>query len=149
MKAVMETKWLSRSPIQDRPQEQRVLQGALAISRKLGLADGGVRRVVAQEITAAKEVEFGWGKQWLWYGFPHDTKPPNLTRLRAQLAALTPKLIDALADLRRLPCHPRVRITLTQASRQLIRVQYVSDRRRAAIVAAVLTVRRSGSPCRR
>ncbi len=148
MKAVMESKWLSRSPIQDRAQEQRVVQGALAISRKLGLADAGVSRVFAQEILAAKEVQLGWGTRWLWYGFPGDIKAPDLPRLRAQITALTPQLIDALAGLGRLRCQPGVRVTLTRASRRLIRTSYVSDRRYAAIVAALLSVRHVGSSCR-
>lgn len=148
MKAVMESKWLSRSPIQDRAQEERVVQGALVISRELSLADAGVRRVFAQEILAAKEVQLGWGTRWLWYGFPDDIKPPDLTRLRAQLAAFTPKLVDALGGLGQLRCQPGVHVTLTRASRQLIRTSYVSDRRHAAIVAALLSVRHVGSSCR-
>lgn len=147
MKAVMESKWLSRSPIQDRAQEQRVVQGALAITRKLGLADAGVRRVFTQEILAAKEVQLGWGTRWLNYGFPRDIKPPDLTRLRGRIAALTPKLIDALAGLRQLRCHPGARVTLTRASRRLIRTPYVSDRRRTVIIAALLSVHRVGSSC--
>ncbi len=145
MKAVMETKWLSRSPIQDRAQEERVVQGALVSSRKLGLADAGVRRVFAQEILAAKEVQLGWGTRWLWYGLPDDIKPPDLERLRAQIAALTPELIDALAGLGQLHCQPGVHVTLTRASRQLIRISYLSDRRRAALVTALLSVRHVGS----
>ena len=148
MKAVMESKWLSRSPIQDRAQEARVVQDALVISGKLGLANAGVRRVFEQEILAAKEVQLGWGKRWLWYGFPSAITPPDLKQLRAQIAALTPKLIDAVAGLGRLRCRPGVSASLTQASHQLIRNTYVSDRRRAAVVAALLSVRHLGSSCR-
>jgi chorismate mutase-like protein len=149
IKQVMESKWLSRTPIQDRAQEDRVVEGAVALSRPRGLADAGVRRVIAQEILAAKEVQLAWGKRWLWYGVPRNLQPPNLARLRAQLAAFTPKLIDALACLGRLRCQHGVRATLTQASRRLIRTRYVSDPRRSAIIAAVLSVRRVGSACRR
>ncbi len=148
MKVVMESKWLSRSPIQDRAQEERVVQGALVISRELGLANAGVRRVFAQEILAAKEVQLGWGTRWLVYGFPRDAKPPDLTRLRAQLAALTPKLIEALAGLGSLRCQRSAQATLTRASRRLIRTRYVSNRRRAAVIAALLSVRHAGSSCR-
>jgi len=149
MKQVMESKWLSRTPIQDPAQEQRVVQGALVISGELGLADTGVRRVFAQEILAAKEVQLGWGARWLLDGFPSDVKPPDLTQLRAQLTALTPKLIDALAGLGRLRCQHGVRATLIRASRLLIRTRYVSNPRRSAIIAAVLSVRQSGSTCQR
>ncbi|MFZ0384904.1 MAG: gamma subclass chorismate mutase AroQ [Solirubrobacteraceae bacterium] len=149
MKQVMESKWLSRTPIQDPAQEERVVQGALVISRELGLADTGVRRVFAQEILAAKDVQLGWGTRWLFYGFPSDVKPPDLSRLRAQLTALTPKLIDALAGLGRLRCQHGVRTTLLRASRRLIRTRYVSKPRRSAIIAAVLSVHQVGSTCRR
>jgi chorismate mutase-like protein len=147
MKAVMEIKWLSRSPIQDRAQEARVVQDALAMSAKLGLADAGVRRVFTQEILAAKEVQLGWGARWLWSGFPKDITPPSLDQLRAHIAALTPKLIDALAGLGQLRCQAGVRATLTRASHRLIPTTYVSDRRKATIVAALLSVRHLGASC--
>jgi chorismate mutase len=148
MKQVMASKWLSRSPIEDRDQERRVVAGALALSRRHGLADAGIRRIFGQEITAAKEVQLGWGERWLWYGFPLHTTPPDLARLRAQLAAITPKLVDALAGLGPLRCQPSARATLTHATRHLIRITYVTERRRAAIVAALLSVRHVGSSCR-
>lgn len=147
MKQVMASKWVSRSPIQDRAQEQVVLAGALALGRRQGLADAGVRRFFEQQIIAAKEVQLGWGERWLWYGFPPGLEPPDLTRLRAQLAALTPKLIGALAGLGRLRCEPGVRATLLRASRRLIDTRFVTARRRAAIVTALLSVRRAGSSC--
>ncbi len=148
MKQVIASKWLSRSPIQDRAQERGVVAGALALSRRRGLADAGVRGFFDQEITAAKEVQLGWGKRWLWYGFPADTTPPNLARLRAQLAVFTPKLVEALAGLGRLRCQRGVRTTLVRDSRRLIRTTFVSNRRRAAIVGALLSVHPRGSSCR-
>lgn len=147
MKQVMASKWVSRSPIQDRAQERVVMAGALALSRRRGLADAGVRRVFGQEILAAKEVQLGWGQQWLWYGFPRHLRPPDLTQMRAKLASLTPEVVDALARLGRLRCQARGRVALLHASRRLIRTRFVSDRRRAAIVAALLSVRRVGSSC--
>ncbi|MBV8989539.1 MAG: hypothetical protein JO372_13355 [Solirubrobacterales bacterium] len=148
MKQVMASKWLSRSPIQDRAQERVVVAGALALSRRRGLADAGVRRFFEQQILAAKEVQLGWGKQWLWYGFPAHTTPPDLAQLRAKLSALTPKLVDALAGLRQLRCQPGVRADLKRASRRLIRTRFVSNTRRAGIVSALLSVRHVGSTCR-
>ena len=148
MKQVIASKWLSRSPIQDRAQEQVVVAGALSLSRRRGLADAGVRRFFEQQIAAAKEVQLGWGEQWLWYGFPAHTTPPDLAQLRAKLSALTPKLVDALAGLRQLRCQPGARVALTRASRRLIRTRFVSNTRRAGIVAALLSVRHAGSTCR-
>jgi chorismate mutase-like protein len=147
MKAVMENKWVSRSPIEDRAQESRVVQAALALSVKLRLADAGVRRVFTEEISAAKDVQLGWGTRWLWHGFPQDLKPPSLDQLRDQIAALTPKLVDTLADLGRLRCEAGIRASLTRASHRLIPTRYVTDRRRAAIVAALLSVRHRGASC--
>lgn len=148
MKQVMASKWMSRSPIQDRAQERVVMAGALALSRRRGLVDAGVRRVFGQEILAAKDVQLGWGEQWLWYGFPRHIQPPDLAQLRAKLAALTPKLVGALARLGPLRCQPGARAALIRASRRLIRTRFVSDLRRTAIVAALLSVRRVGSACR-
>ncbi len=148
MKQVMASKWLSRSPIEDRAQERRVVAGALVLSRRRGLEDAGVGRFFGQEITAAKEVQLGWGERWLWYGVPLHMMPPDLTRLRAQLAALTPRLVDALAGLGRLRCQRGARATLTRETRHLIRTMFVTERRRAAIVAALLSVRHLGSFCR-
>ncbi len=148
MKQVMASKWLSRLPIEDRAQERRVVAGALALSRRRGLADAGVRRLFVEEIVAAKEVQAGWGARWLWYGFPPHARPPDLARLRAALAAFTPKLVDALAGLARLRCQRSARATLTRESKELIRTRFVTDRRRSAIVSALLSVRPTRSSCR-
>ncbi len=147
MRQVMASKWLSRSPIEDRAQERTVVAGALALTRPRGLADAGVRQFFDQQINAAKEVQLGWGEQWLWYGFPPNTQPPNLAQLRAKLAALTPKLVAALAGLGRLRCQRGARVSLLRVSRQLIRTRFVTAHRRAGLVAAMLSVRRVGTSC--
>lgn len=144
MEQVMASKWQSHSPIQDRAQERAVVAGALALSRSRGLADRGIRRFFGQEILAAKEVELGWGERWLWYGFPSHLKQPDLAQLRAELATFTPRLVDALARLGDLRCQPGIGASLTRASHDLIRTPFVSEARRAAIVAALLSVRRGG-----
>jgi len=148
MEQVMASKWMSRSPIADHAQERVVIAGALALSRHAGLEDAGVRRFFGQLIVAAKEVELGWGEHWLWYGFSSPAPLPDLARLRAELAALTPKLVGALARVADAPCQPGERAALTRASRRLIRTRFVSDTRRAAIVSALLSVRHAGSACR-
>lgn len=147
MKSVMASKWISRSPIDDPAQEQVVINGALALSRPRGLADAGVRRFFKAQIGAAKQIELSWGKRWLWSGYPSGLKPPDLTELRAQLAALTPKFIDALAGLGQLRCRRGVRAKLLRESRRLIRVRFVTGPMRASIVDALLSVRQVHTSC--
>lgn len=153
MDEVMVTKWLNRSPIEDTAQERVVIDGALALTRPRGLGDAGVRRFFTLQITAAKEVQLGWGEQWLMHGFPADATAPDLTALRAELAELNPKIVDALADVGRLRCQPGAHAALLRASTRLVRARFVTPQRRAQLVDALLLVRRDapasrGSACR-
>jgi chorismate mutase len=149
MDQVMVTKWLNRSPIEDRAQEQVVLDGALALTRPRRLGDVGVRRFFTVQITAAKEVQLGWGEEWLMHGFPADTTAPDLTALRAELAELNPRIVDALADVGSLRCQPGAHAALLRASARLIGTRFVTPQRRAQLVDSLLSVRRDGATCRR
>jgi chorismate mutase-like protein len=147
MRGVMATKWVSRRPVEDLAQEQTVIEGARAAARERGLDEDGVAAVFAQEISAAKVVQLGWGTEWLLHGFPADEPVPDLATVRAQLAALTPRIIDALAGMAGLRCTPRIRERLLRESRRLIRTQYVTDRERAGLVDALLRVHRGKGAC--
>jgi chorismate mutase-like protein len=149
MRGVMASKWASRTPVEDLAQERTVLDGARAAARERGLDEDGVAGVFVQEISAAKVVQLGWGGEWLLHGFPADEPGPDLAAIRAQLAALTPRIIDALAGLDGLGCVPHVRRRLLRESRHLVRTQYVTDDVRAGLVDALLQVRPAGRDVRR
>ena len=97
MRTVMAAKWASRAPIEDLAQEATVLDAARAAGAERGLSPETVAGVFAQEISAAKVVQLGWGSEWLLHGYPADEPVPDLAAVRPQIAALTPQIADALA----------------------------------------------------
>lgn len=141
MRGVMASKWMSRAPVEDLAQERVVIEAARAAAHERGLEEDGVAAVFAQQIAAAKVVQLGWGTEWLLHGFPAGEPVPDLATIRAQLAALTPRIMDALTGLRGLRRIPGVRVRLLHESRRLIRTQFVTDRERAGLVDALLQVR--------
>jgi chorismate mutase-like protein len=148
MRSVMASKWRTRAPVQDRAQEQTVLSGARDAARRHGLGAAGVAAVFEAEIATAKTVELGWGRRWLLHGFPAGEPAPDIAQIRAELADLSPQIVDALAGLDGLRCRPGARAALLRDSRRLIRTRYVTDRARAQLVDALLKVHGT-TPCRR
>ena len=146
MRGVMASKWSTRSPIEAQAQEAAVLAGARDAAVKRGLSPRGVTRLFSQEIALAKTVELGWGNEWLLHGFPATQPIPDLNEVRAKLAALSPKIIDALAGLGNLRCNPHVRAQLLRDSHRLIRTPYVTNRDRTRIVDRILAVHESAAP---
>jgi chorismate mutase len=53
MRGVMASKWQSRTPVEDRAQEQAVLMSARAAARRRGLGEAGVAAVFDVEIATA------------------------------------------------------------------------------------------------
>jgi chorismate mutase-like protein len=147
MRSVMASKWQSRTPVEDRAQEQAVLAGARAAARERGLGEEGVAVVFEVEITTAKTVQLGWGRQWLLHGFPAGEAAPDIAQIRAKLAALSPRIADALAGLDSLRCRPGARASLLRDSRRLIRTRFVTNRARGELVGALLKVH-GPTPCR-
>jgi hypothetical protein len=98
-----------------------------------------VRRFFALQIAVAKDVELAWGHEWLLHGFPPDVRAPDLTVLRGELSALTPRLVAALAGLGRLQREP-ARALLLRESRRIVRTPHVTDGERDALVTALLAV---------
>jgi len=148
MRDVMASKWQSRAPVEDRAQEQVVVSGARAAARERGLAEAGVAAVFEAEISTAKIVQLGWGRQWLLHGFPAAEPAPDIAQIRAELAALSPRIVDALADLDGLRCRLGARAALLRDSRRLVRTRFVTNRARAGLVDALLKVHGT-TPCRR
>jgi len=148
MRSVMASKWQSRAPVEDRAQEQVVVSGARAAARERGLGEAGVAAVFEAEISSAKIVELGWGREWLLNGFPAGEPAPDIAQVRATLADLSPRIVDALAGLDGLRCRPGARAALLRDSRRLIRARFVTNRARASLVDALLKVHGATS-CRR
>lgn len=148
MRSVMASKWQSRTPVEDRAQEQAVLRGARAAARERGLGEAGVAAVFEVQIATAKTVQLGWGRQWLLRGFPAGEPAPDIAQIRAKLAALSPRIVDALAGLGSLRCRAGARATLLRASRRLIRTRFVTNGARARLVGALLKVH-GRAACRR
>jgi chorismate mutase len=146
MRSVMASKWQTRAPVQDRAQEQTVLSSARDAARRHGLGAAGVAAVFEAEISTAKTVQLGWGRRWLLHGFPADEPAPDIAQIRAKLADLSPRIVDALAGLDGLRCRPGARAALLRDSRRLIRTRYVTDRARAQLVDALLKVHGT-TPC--
>ncbi len=141
MRSVMASKWQTRSPVEDLPQERAVIATARAAARERGLREAGVAAVFVAEIDAAKVVELGWGNEWLLHGFPADEPVPDLAQIRAKLAGLTPRIADALAGLGDLRCRRGARAALLRDSRRLVRTRFVTNVQRTALVGALLEVR--------
>src|SRR5262245_22821494 len=146
MRGVMATKWVSRSPVEAPAQEATVLDGARSAAREQGVSPVSVQRVFEQEIGLAKAVEMGWGSEWLLLGFPSDEPVPDLDQLRAQLAQLSPKIVQALAGLGNFRCGDHARRTLMRDSKRLVRVRYIGRAERAELVDAILKVHESAAP---
>jgi chorismate mutase len=147
MRSVMASKWQSRAPVEDRAQEQAVLSSARDAARRHGLGEAGVAAVFEAEIAAAKIVQLGWGRRWLLRGFPAGEPAPDIAQIRAKLADLSPRIVDALTELDGLRCRSGARAALLRDSRRLIRTRFVTDRARAALVDALLKVHGT-TPCR-
>jgi chorismate mutase len=147
MRGVMASKWQSRTPVEDRAQERTVLTSARAAARQHGLGEAGVAAVFETEIATAKTVQLGWGRQWLLHGFPANEPTPDIAQIRAKLADLSPRIIDALAQLDGLRCRSGARAALLRDSRRLVRTRFVTQRARADLVGALLKVH-GRAPCR-
>jgi chorismate mutase-like protein len=147
MRSVMASKWQSRAPVEGRAQEQAVLSSARDAARRHGLGEAGVAAVFEAEIAAAKIVQLGWGRRWLLRGFPAGEPAPDIAQIRAKLADLSPRIVDALTELDGLRCRSGARAALLRDSRRLIRTRFVTDRARAALVDALLKVHGT-TPCR-
>jgi chorismate mutase-like protein len=148
MRSVMASKWQSRAPVEDRAQEQVVVGAARAAARERRLGEAGVAAVFEAEISTAKIVQLGWGRQWLLHGFPADEPAPNIAQIRARLADLSPRIVDALAGLDGLRCGRGAHGALRRDSRRIIRTRFVTNRARADLVDALLKVH-GATPCRR
>jgi chorismate mutase len=140
MRGVMATKWVNRSPVEVPAQEAAVINGARDLAVKQGLNAGTVTKVFEQEISLAKDVELGWGTEWLMHGFPADEPVPDLTELRDKLAAYTPQIVQALSGLGNYRCGGHARRTLLKDSKRLVQTRYVTKRDRERLVDAILRV---------
>lgn len=147
MRSVMASKWQTRAPVEDRAQEQTVLRGVRDAARRRGLGEAGVAAVFEVEIATAKTVQLGWGRSWLLHGLPPGEPAPDIAQIRAKLADLSPRIVDALAGLDGLRCRQGARAALLRDSRRLIRARYVTNRARAQLVEALLQVH-GKTPCR-
>lgn len=144
MRGVMATKWAARTPVEDRAQEATVLATARENAIANGLEPESVAAFYEQQITAAKEVQLGWGGRWLLWGFPADEPVPDLATVRGQLAALNPGLIANLSHLDQVACAKNLRERLLRVAARRITAPYVTEERRAAIVDVLIAVHPAG-----
>jgi chorismate mutase-like protein len=149
METVAATKWASRTPITDAAQEASVLASARDLATARELNADSVANLFQAQITAAKEIQLGWGEQWLLFGYPADQPVPDLATVRPQIAALAPAIADALTRTQRMHCVPNAYRSLMKAARAIITVRFADDHLRRQIVDAVLQVRPVGrrQPC--
>src|SRR4051812_43136885 len=149
METVAAAKWASRSPITDSTQEASVLATARGLATARALNADSVANLFQAQITAAKEIQLGWGELWLLYGYPADQPVPDLASVRPQIGALAPAIADALTHTERMHCVPNAYASLMKAARATITVPFADDALRRQIVDAVLRVRPAGrrEPC--
>jgi len=149
METVAAAKWASRSPIQDSAQEATVLASARELAAARELDPASVADLFQAQITAAKQIQLGWGEEWLLYGYPADRPVPDLSGVRPQIAALAPAIADALTRTGRVHCVRNAYASLMKAARATITVRFADDALRRQIVEALLHVRPEGRrvPC--
>jgi chorismate mutase-like protein len=149
METVVAAKWATRSPIQDSAQEARVLASARDLAAARELNPASVANLFDAQITAAKEIQLGWGEEWLLHGYPAGQPVPDLASVRPQIAAIAPAIADALTHTERMHCVRNARASLMKAARAAITVRFADDRLRRQIVDALLQVRPAGrrAPC--
>lgn len=149
METVAAAKWATRTPIQDTAQEASVLASARELATARALEADSVANLFTAQITAAKEVQLGWGEQWLLHGYPTDAPVGDLSTVRPQIAALAPAIADALTHTQRMHCVRNAYASLMKAARATITVRFADDTLRRQIVSALLGVRPIGrrAPC--
>lgn len=149
METVAAAKWATRSPITDPAQEASVLAGARDLATARDLNPDSVANLFQAQITAAKEIQLGWGEQWLLFGYPPDEPVPDLSTVRPQIAALAPAIADALTHTERMHCVANRYASLMKAARATITVRFADDTLRRQIVDALLRVRSESrrAPC--
>ena len=141
METVAAAKWATRSPIEDPAQEAAVLSTARDLARARELNAASVDHLFAAQIAAAKQIQLGWGEEWLLYGYPPDATVPDLATVRPQIAAIAPAIADALTHTDRMHCARHPYASLMRAARAAITVRFADDRLRRTIVGAILRVR--------
>jgi chorismate mutase-like protein len=151
METVVAAKWATRSPIQDSAQEERVLASVRDLATERELNPTSVANLFRAEITAAKEIQLGWGEQWLLFGYPADQPVPDLASVRPQIGAVAPAIADALTRTGRMHCVRNAYASLMKAARATITVRFADDALRRQIVDALLRVKPEGrrAPCSR
>jgi chorismate mutase len=138
MEQVMASKWLSRSPIQDPAQEATVTETAVAEAEALGVSAKLTRKLFAVEIAAAKEVQLGWGAQWLYFGAPEGLTAPELTTLRAELTGISKAIVADLPRIEGLSALPHVHTRLLNAAKKILIVHYLGNENFESLVEALL-----------
>ena len=151
METVVAAKWATRSPIEDAEQEARVLASARELATARELNPTSVANLFQAQISAAKDIQLGWGEEWLLHGYPADRPAPDLAAVRPQIGAIAPAIADALTHTERMHCVRNARASLMKAARATITVRFADDRLRREIVDALLQVRPAGrrAPCSR
>ena len=149
METVAAAKWATRSPIQDAAQEATVLASARDLATARELNPASVANLFQAQITAAKEIQLGWGEQWLLLGYPADQPVPDLSGVRPQIAALAPAIADALTHTERMHCVRNAYASLMRAARATITVRFADEALRRQVVDALMRVRPAGrrAPC--
>jgi chorismate mutase-like protein len=149
METVVAAKWATRSPIEDAAQEERVLASARDLATERELNPASVAHLFRAQITAAKDIQLGWGEEWLLHGYPADRPVPDLASVRPQIAAVAPAIADALTHTERMHCVRNAYASLMKAARATITVRFADDALRRQIVDAILRVRPESrrAPC--
>ncbi|WP_191058766.1 gamma subclass chorismate mutase AroQ [Geminicoccus harenae] len=97
MPDVARHKWNSGAAVEDRAQEARVVEGAVAAGQELGLAPEVVRSVAIAQIEAAKLVQSALIEQWQAEAAAKFTDVPDLAAvLRPAIGSATEAIIGNL-----------------------------------------------------
>ncbi len=99
MDDVARNKWNSGAPIEDLPREREIIDGLGRQATGYGLDPALVRDFFRAQIEASKIIQRARFAEWKAQNQPPFRNPPDLReKIRPALDALTPRLMQALAD---------------------------------------------------
>nr|WP_113867903.1 chorismate mutase [Brenneria salicis]NMN90926.1 chorismate mutase [Brenneria salicis ATCC 15712 = DSM 30166]RBP60542.1 chorismate mutase [Brenneria salicis ATCC 15712 = DSM 30166] len=97
MKDVAGYKAENHLPIEDLPQERKVIEKSLVETESLGLEGESVRNFMIAQISVAKTIQYRYRADWL--SVPEKNwKPRDLADIRQRISALSDATIRQIAD---------------------------------------------------
>ncbi len=97
MKDVVGYKAENHLPIEDRIQEEKVINSAMAQAESLGLNGESIKPLMVAQINAAKAIQYRYRADWLSQPEP-GWQPKPLDDVRANIGELSTKILEQIAE---------------------------------------------------